>query len=56
MEKLTDKINAFKVSHTLKLEIMRISEVEGLYINQIIKRLIEKGLADYQAKELLDLH
>jgi propanediol dehydratase small subunit len=46
-EKLTEKLNAVKVSESIKKKILKISEIEGMHIQQVVRRLIERAADMY---------
>lgn len=52
MEKLTEKINTIRVSKTLKDQIIEISEIEQLQIQQICRRLLVIGVNEYLKQKL----
>jgi hypothetical protein len=47
MEKLTETINAIKVSKTTKESIIRIAEIEEIHIQQICRKLLSLGIKEY---------
>ena len=47
MDKLTEHINAFKVSKSTKESIIKIAEDEELLIHNVIRKLIRIGLKNY---------
>ena len=47
MEKLTEKINTFKVSKTIKDQIIKISELEEINIQQACRKLLRIGITKY---------
>ena len=51
MEKLTETINAIKVSKTTKDSIIKIAEFEELQIQQVCRRLLSKAIKDYMSKD-----
>jgi beta-lactam-binding protein with PASTA domain len=46
-EKLTEKLNAVKVTESIKNKILKISDIEGMHIQQVVRRLIERGTDMY---------
>ena len=47
MEKLTEKINAIKVSKTIKDNIIKISDYEEINIQQSCRKLLRIGIDEY---------
>ena len=47
MEKLTETINAIKISKKTKDQIIKIAEIEGIYIQQVVRRLLKDAASDY---------
>jgi len=47
MEKLTEKINTFKVSQAVKDSIIKIAEFEEINIQQACRKLIKMGISKY---------
>jgi len=47
MEKLTEKINAFKVSKSIKDNIIKISDLEEINIQQTCRKLLRIGIDEY---------
>lgn len=47
MEKLTEPINAFKVSKSVKEEIQKIANEEELLVHHVVRMLIRIGLKNY---------
>lgn len=47
MEKLTEPINAFKVSHSIKQQIKDIANKEELLVHHVVRKLIRIGLKNY---------
>ena len=47
MEKLTEKINTFKISKSIKEKIIKISELEEINIQQACRKLIIIGINKY---------
>ena len=50
MEKLTEKINTFKVSQSVKDDIVKIAEFEEINIQQVCRKLIRLGISKYFSK------
>jgi hypothetical protein len=50
MEKLTEKINAIKVSKSTKEDIIKIAEEEQIQIQQVCRRLLCKAIKEYFTK------
>ena len=50
MEKLTETINAIKVSKTTKDSIVRISEQEEIQIQQVCRKLLSMAIKEYQKR------
>lgn len=50
MEKLTEKINSFKVSKVVKDKIIKISECEEIHIQQVCRKLLKMAIDDYLKK------
>jgi hypothetical protein len=42
-EKLTEKINSVKITESAKKKILKISDIEGMHIQQVVRRLIERA-------------
>ena len=51
MEKLTEKINSFTVSKTMKDVIQQIAYEEHLQIQQVCRRLLAKAIKEYIDEE-----
>lgn len=49
MEKLTETINAIKVSKSTKNSIIKIAEIEELQIQQVCRRLLTRAINDYHS-------
>jgi hypothetical protein len=49
-QKLTEKINAIKISKTVKDSIIRIAEEEEIQIQQVCRKLLTKATSDYFKK------
>jgi hypothetical protein len=49
MEKLTEKINAFNVSKTMKEVITQIAYEEQIHIQQACRRLLDKAIKEYMS-------
>jgi len=49
-EKLTEKINAIKVSKSVKNDIIKIAEEEQIQIQQVCRKLLVKAIKDYFTK------
>jgi propanediol dehydratase small subunit len=47
MEKLTETINALKVSKSTKDTILKIAEIEQLHIQQVCRRLLTSASKKY---------
>ena len=47
MEKLTETINAMKVSKSVKNGLTKIAQIEELQIQQVCRRLLSKGIKEY---------
>jgi hypothetical protein len=47
MEKLTEPINAFKVSKSVKESIKKLADEEELLVHHIVRKLIRIGLKNY---------
>ena len=47
MEKLTETINAIKVSKSTKDSLIKIAEIEELQIQQVCRRLFTKCIKEY---------
>lgn len=47
MDKLTEHINAFKVSKRIKDKIIAITEAEELQIQQVCRRLLTLAINNY---------
>jgi len=54
MEKLTEKINSFNISKTMKDSLLKIASDEQLHIQQVCRRLLNKAINDYNAKSNID--
>ncbi len=50
MEKLTEKINSFNVSKTMKDSLLKIAIDEQLHIQQVCRRLLTKAINEYLEK------
>lgn len=48
MEKLTEPINAFKVSKSIKESIKKIAAEEELLVHHVVRMLIRIGLKNYK--------
>lgn len=46
-EKLTEKINPFTVSKSLKESIIKIADEEEIQIQQVCRKLLTKAIKDY---------
>ena len=46
-EKLTEKLNAVKVTESIKKKILKISDIEGMHIQHVVRRLIDRGTDMY---------
>lgn len=55
MEKLTEKINTFKVSKSVKDDIIKISEIEEINIQQSCRKLLKLGITKYLSKLNTDI-
>ena len=55
MDKLTEPINAFKVSKPVKQDIIKIAEDEELLIHQVIRKLIRIGLKNYHIVDVNEM-
>ncbi len=51
MEKLTETINAIKVSKTIKNGLVKIAQIEEIQIQQVCRKLLTKGVKDYLSKK-----
>jgi hypothetical protein len=49
-EKLTEKINAIKISKTAKESIIKIAEEEQIHIQQVCRKLLSRAIEDYFKK------
>lgn len=47
MEKLTEKINTFKISKNVKDDIIKISEIEEINLQQVCRKLLRIGITKY---------
>ena len=47
MEKLTETINAIKVSKSIKDNLIKIAEIEEIQIQQVCRRLLTRGIKEY---------
>ncbi len=47
MEKLTEKINTFNISKSMKNTIKQIAYDEQIHIQQVCRRLLDKALKEY---------
>jgi phosphoribosylformylglycinamidine (FGAM) synthase PurS component len=50
MEKLTETINALKVSKSVKESIIQIAEKEQIHIQQVCRKLLSNAIEDYTLK------
>jgi UDP-galactopyranose mutase len=50
MEKLTETINAIKVSKSTKDYIIKIAEAEQIHIQQVCRKLLSNAIKDYISK------
>jgi hypothetical protein len=50
MEKLTETINAVKISKSLKDAIIKIAEAEEIHIQQVVRRLLKRAVENYNQK------
>ena len=50
MEKLTEKLNAMKISKTTKDCLVQIADVEEIQIQQVCRRLLSAAVKDYMSK------
>jgi hypothetical protein len=50
MEKLTETINAVKISKSLKDAIIKIAETEEIQIQQVVRRLLKRAIENYKQK------
>jgi hypothetical protein len=55
MDKLTEHINAFKVSKSTKESIIKIAEDEELLIHNVIRKLIRIGLKNYHIVDVNEM-
>jgi hypothetical protein len=51
MEKLTETINAIKISKELKDKIIQIAEIEEIHIQQVIRKLLKSAVNNYFKNE-----
>lgn len=51
MEKLTETINAIKVSKITKDNIIKIAELEEIQIQQVCRKLLNKAIKEYLSKD-----
>jgi hypothetical protein len=49
-EKLTEKINAIKISKSVKEAIIKIAEEEQIQIQQVCRKLLSRATIDYFKK------
>jgi hypothetical protein len=54
MEKLTETINAIKVSKNTKENLVKIAEIEEIQIQQVCRKLLNKGIRKYLSKQNKD--
>jgi len=52
MEKLTETINAIKISKELKDKIIQIAEIEEIHIQQVIRKLLKSAIKNYYDNQL----
>lgn len=52
MEKLTETINAIKVTKTTKNCLIKIAEMEEIQIQQVCRKLLTKGIKEYLSKDI----
>jgi hypothetical protein len=50
MEKLTETINAIKVTKSTKQAIIQIAETEQIHIQQVCRRLLRNAITEYLVK------
>jgi hypothetical protein len=50
MEKLTEPINAFKVTKSVKESIKKIADEEELLVHHVVRMLIRIGLKNYKSQ------
>jgi len=50
MEKLTEKINTFKISKSVKEHIIEIADLEEINIQQGCRKLLKIGIDEYLNK------
>jgi hypothetical protein len=50
MEKLTETINAIKISKGLKDKIIQIAEIEEIHIQQVVRKLLKSAISTYFEK------
>ena len=51
MEKLTEKINSFKITKKMKEDLIKIAEVEQVYIHQACRKLLNLAIKIHREKE-----
>ena len=53
MDKLTEKINTFKISKNVKDDIIKISELEEINLQQVCRKLLRIGITKYNTDNTL---
>lgn len=52
MEKLTEKINSFKISKSMKENIVEIASKEQIQIQQVCRILLDKAIKEWLNKNI----
>ena len=50
-QKLTETINAIKISKQLKDKIIKIAEIEEIHIQQVVRKLLKSAVNNYFKNE-----
>lgn len=48
MEKLTEKINSFKIDKPMKDELLEIADNEDMYLQQVCRKMLKMGIEAYK--------